>query len=458
MDLSSSLFSVDYFNLDETEKFSSELEKIIRIWNLALDQFDTSIDQKDQIKFVKCFDLKFKIILFENDLLKIGSDYKQLLNSVLDQVQNVNYYNSDDVNFIERIHGLKNFILIQTDSELDILESERIIRLINSAVSCSITNTKCIYPIFIQIKDRVLDLSIGYYINFGIQIQYDSTVLELNQFNSSSLADFLKIFENKLKRNLRLDDNVRCYLTNRRSLNNYYLNEDDHYLYKLKIQIKHTEILPKIQGTQWTFNADESILKDFFRLETGCLTIRINQTDQSSIFKSIFYVLELVHGSFEDDHLRSERKQIDQEHLTYFMIKTNLIDDFIENNLVQFKSTSFDSIIFRFALFVFESYSRNGSIDEIVDYWSAIVDQLRRYWELTELVPCVEEKKVPDLNSCLLAQKIQMLNCCIREKQKREGKILNQLKDDNNDQDNEDEFFDCQTGDFFYLNNLSNLI
>ena len=495
MELGNALFSIDYLNLNESEQFSNELERAIREWHLSLDQLDDLvINQKDRnsinaIKLVKCFNLNFKIQLFEIGENSLKNNYKHLLDNLMNQVKGVNYCNDNEVNFIQRVHGLNNFILVQPANKNDILESERIIRILNSAINCSIASTKCIYPIFIQIKDLIFELSVGNYINFGIKIQYDSALFELNQFNSSTIAEFLKIFENKLKRNLQLDDNVRCFLANRRCLNNYSLakiefSEQLDELFKFpddlkeqfkelrllnqlenqRFQIKHTEILPKIQGTQWTFNADESILKDFTKLENGSLNIQINSIDESTIFKSVFYCNKLLH-KISKDYLKlrrdqlvnlnefnlfcNENNELKQNYLNYFMVKSDLNDQFIDDNLIQFKSTPFDSIIFRFASYLFAIYTRklksneNEIYFEINDCWGAIVDQLRRYWELCELIPCVEDR-LPNLNSNLLTQKIQMLNCCIKEKRRRESTILNQMKNESKDED--DEFFDCQTG------------
>lgn len=499
MELGSSLFSTDKVNLNESDKFSLELEKVIKIWKLNLDNLEELLNEQDAHTItrspisVRCFDLNLRISLFEKER-KLKNDYKQLLDDVLNQIKEVNSYHSNDFHFIEQLHGLSNFILIQTENELDILESERIIRLINSSISSALTNTKCIYPIFLQFKDFSLNLSTGIYLNFGTRIQYDSALFDLNQFTQSSLADFFKIFENKLKRNLQLEDNVRCFLANRRSIRSYFIKKDlgkkedlnelfinlnddlikeftnlnvIRHLENLRFQIKHSEILPKIHGTQWIFTAEDLITKEFTKLEKGCLNITIDHLEQSSIFKSIFFAEDLIQNSSLNNYLTLRRDQLKnlneynqfciendenkQNYLNYFMVKSDLKDQFIDDNLNQFKSSQVDSIMFRFAHYVFNLYASRSSLSydqakiiyfQINDFWSTIVDQLRRYWELCELVPCVEDR-LPNLSANLLTQKIQMLNCCIKEKQKREGKILNQMNDS---RDDEDEFYDCDDG------------
>lgn len=453
MELSSGLFSVDYANLDEADLLCKQLEQVIGLWNLSLDQMDSTVDRSpERFKLVKCFNLQLKISLVESDPPD-RSNYKQLLDSVLNSAKEADYCHPPRTEFVRRIHGLANYLLIQTENKLDIIESERLIRLINGAISCAITNTKCIYPVFVQIKDRLLDLSTGCYANFGIRIQYDSALFDLDQFGPSTPLDFLKLFEGKLRRNLQLDDNVRCFLANRRRLAAYQVQCGS--LSSLRFEIEQTEVLPKIQGTQWTFNAEQSVLKEFQRLENGSLAVQIRHLNRSSIFQSIVYAQELARSRENAAHHR--RKEIDQERLAYFLLKSEQTEDFIDNRFAQFKGTPFDSIVFRFACFVFDlrlDDEQSDAQQTILDYWSAVVDQLRRYWELVEQIPSVEDR-VPDLNTCLLQQKIQMLNCCIKEKQRREQPTLNTTRDEDGE---EDEFFDCQTGEHLLISLTNKLI
>jgi Rab3 GTPase-activating protein catalytic subunit len=58
---------------------------------------------------------------------------------------------------------------------------------------------------------------------------------------------------------------------------------------------------------------------------------------------------------------------------------------------------------------------------------------------------------LPDLSKCLLHQKLQMLNCCIRKKLDRQKIEMSSFKqniqnqnNNNDEEDEEDEFFDCE--------------
>ncbi|PWA79956.1 rab3 GTPase-activating protein catalytic subunit [Artemisia annua] len=52
-------------------------------------------------------------------------------------------------------------------------------------------------------------------------------------------------------------------------------------------------------------------------------------------------------------------------------------------------------------------------------FWSRVVEELRRLWSEGQYIPGIPEDKVPDINSCLLYQQLQVINCCISRKRRR---------------------------------------
>lgn len=46
--------------------------------------------------------------------------------------------------------------------------------------------------------------------------------------------------------------------------------------------------------------------------------------------------------------------------------------------------------------------------------------QLRRLWSEEEYVPSIPVDEIPDLNSCLLYQRLQVINCCVSRKRRRD--------------------------------------
>lgn len=80
-----------------------------------------------------------------------------------------------------------------------------------------------------------------------------------------------------------------------------------------------------------------------------------------------------------------------------------------------FKSAPFDSLTWRichvisFISFHFKSKSI------IAIFWKEIINELRSRWENGETLPWIQHS-IPDCSCCLLHQKLQMLDCCIRQK------------------------------------------
>ncbi|KAL5583624.1 hypothetical protein UlMin_016066 [Ulmus minor] len=53
-------------------------------------------------------------------------------------------------------------------------------------------------------------------------------------------------------------------------------------------------------------------------------------------------------------------------------------------------------------------------------FWCRVVVELRRLWSEEQYIPGIPLDEIPDLNSCLLYQKLQVINCCISRKRRRD--------------------------------------
>ncbi|XP_028063659.1 rab3 GTPase-activating protein catalytic subunit isoform X2 [Camellia sinensis] len=53
-------------------------------------------------------------------------------------------------------------------------------------------------------------------------------------------------------------------------------------------------------------------------------------------------------------------------------------------------------------------------------FWYKVVSELRRLWSEGQYVPGIPPDNIPDLNSCLIYQKLQVINCCISRKRRRD--------------------------------------
>ncbi|XP_022716879.1 rab3 GTPase-activating protein catalytic subunit isoform X2 [Durio zibethinus] len=52
-------------------------------------------------------------------------------------------------------------------------------------------------------------------------------------------------------------------------------------------------------------------------------------------------------------------------------------------------------------------------------FWSRVVIELRRFWSEGRYLPGIPVDEIPDLNSCLLYQQLQVINCCLSRKRRR---------------------------------------
>ncbi|GAB2230516.1 hypothetical protein Drorol1_Dr00014785 [Drosera rotundifolia] len=59
------------------------------------------------------------------------------------------------------------------------------------------------------------------------------------------------------------------------------------------------------------------------------------------------------------------------------------------------------------------------TLQKMAVLWSRIVTDLRRLWLEEQYVPGIPADELPDLNSCLLYQKMQVINCCVSRKKRQ---------------------------------------
>lgn len=104
-----------------------------------------------------------------------------------------------------------------------------------------------------------------------------------------------------------------------------------------------------------------------------------------------------------------------------------------------------------------------GQTKAIAQLWKEFLLELRYRYESSIQIPELSQPDLnkfsnqeqsfipPDLSRCLLHQKIQMLNCCIKKKIERlnfESTVVKEVKfekkDDSAEEDDDDQFFDCE--------------
>lgn len=82
---------------------------------------------------------------------------------------------------------------------------------------------------------------------------------------------------------------------------------------------------------------------------------------------------------------------------------------------------------------------RSSGPRAIAHLWSEFVLEVRWHWDNLRQIPRVASADCPDMGACLIYQKLQMINCCIRAKgAKSQGSAKAKSGEDS---DSEDEFF-----------------
>ena len=128
-------------------------------------------------------------------------------------------------------------------------------------------------------------------------------------------------------------------------------------------------------------------------------------------------------------------------------------------------SPLFSSLTHRLALAVSGvNYGFKGGLSGVAFLWREFCLELRYRWEHSTPIPLLQ-RSTPDMGSCLLHQKLQLLNCCIDRKIARERQQLQQTNKSaagssksaqqqqhsnrksnvasDVDSDDEDDFFEC---------------
>ncbi|XP_023031592.1 rab3 GTPase-activating protein catalytic subunit [Drosophila willistoni] len=123
---------------------------------------------------------------------------------------------------------------------------------------------------------------------------------------------------------------------------------------------------------------------------------------------------------------------------------------------MRIKSAVPDSLVCRLSCLLTTCHAHLGSLEGMAQLWAAFTRQLRLLWDNSLAIPGISGG-FPDTRTCLLHQKLQMLNICVERRVQRESvskrkqqeqKKANISEDDNDDDDDDcddddGEFFDC---------------
>lgn len=112
------------------------------------------------------------------------------------------------------------------------------------------------------------------------------------------------------------------------------------------------------------------------------------------------------------------------------------------------RTSAVDSLVWRLAIVAAHCAHNLGGALALAHLWHEFVEEIRFRWEKNILIPGIGSGFPDPVRTCLLHQKLQMMNCCIERKIAREESAhksqnidLNELESDSEDE----EFFECSS-------------
>ncbi|XP_017075828.2 LOW QUALITY PROTEIN: rab3 GTPase-activating protein catalytic subunit [Drosophila eugracilis] len=122
---------------------------------------------------------------------------------------------------------------------------------------------------------------------------------------------------------------------------------------------------------------------------------------------------------------------------------------------MRIKSAVPDSLACRLSCLLATCHAHLGSVEGMAQVWAAFTRQLRLLWDNCLTVPGISSG-FPDTRTCLLHQKLQMLNVCVERRVQREANSKRKSEgmarkassfdaeeEEDDEDDDEGEFFDC---------------
>ncbi|CAH1790436.1 unnamed protein product [Owenia fusiformis] len=102
--------------------------------------------------------------------------------------------------------------------------------------------------------------------------------------------------------------------------------------------------------------------------------------------------------------------------------KNTAIETEIKHLLHQLKSAPVESVTHKLAVCMCLVHHSYGGLKAVAHLWQEFVLEMRYRWENNYYIPLLD-KSIPNMGCSLIHQKLQMLNCCIERKVKREAKL-----------------------------------
>ncbi|XP_029053343.1 rab3 GTPase-activating protein catalytic subunit [Osmia bicornis bicornis] len=110
------------------------------------------------------------------------------------------------------------------------------------------------------------------------------------------------------------------------------------------------------------------------------------------------------------------------------------------------KTCVMDSLVWRLAIVAAHCTHNLGGMTALAQLWYEFVQEIRFRWEKNILIPGISPGFPDPVRTCILHQKLQMMNCCIEKKKAREESAHRSQSMDTDDfetESEEEEFFEC---------------
>ncbi|KAF7989236.1 hypothetical protein HCN44_007833 [Aphidius gifuensis] len=103
-----------------------------------------------------------------------------------------------------------------------------------------------------------------------------------------------------------------------------------------------------------------------------------------------------------------------------------------------------NGLVWRLSIVAAHCTHNLGGANALAQLWHEFVQEIRFRWEQSILIPGMAAGFPDSVRTCLLHQKLQMINCCIERKKNREANAYKQQNaNDDLDSESEEEFFEC---------------
>ncbi|XP_032690945.1 rab3 GTPase-activating protein catalytic subunit isoform X2 [Odontomachus brunneus] len=113
------------------------------------------------------------------------------------------------------------------------------------------------------------------------------------------------------------------------------------------------------------------------------------------------------------------------------------------------KTCMMDSLVWRLSVVAAHCTHNLGGATALAQLWHEFVQEIRFRWERNILIPGVGPGFPDSVRTCLLHQKLQMMNCCIARKKTREENAHRpqsmEIDDVEETESEEEEFFECSS-------------